>query len=387
MERRAEANRQNLLRRELEWLRRTPAARTGKQKARIQRAESTIASAPPPRERQVELAMDATRSGRTVLELHDVSLAIGGRTLVKGLDLSLTKGERIGIVGPNGAGKSTLLRAILGELEPIAGRVVRGANTKISYLDQHRSGLDMERSVADNVSPHSRQVDWGGRRVELVSYLERMLFDADQQRQPVGALSGGERARVLLARMLLESANLLVLDEPTNDLDAPTLAALEEMLSEFEGTALVVTHDRWFLERVATAILAFEGDGKVRRWAGNYSTWRSLRAEEDARLAAEREESEGAKKKAAAAKGTPAGAPAKKKGLSFAEKRELEGIFDRIAEREAEVERMQEELADPSVYAARGAEVPAMLEALEKAKLEVAALMARWEDLEARKGD
>ncbi|AKF05935.1 ABC-F family ATP-binding cassette domain-containing protein [Sandaracinus amylolyticus] len=384
LERRAEANRQNLLRRELEWLRRTPAARTGKQKARINRAESTIANAPPPRERQVELSMDATRTGRTVLELHDVSLAIGGRTLVEKLDLSLTKGERIGIVGPNGAGKSTLLRAILGELEPIAGRVVRGANTKISYLDQHRSGLDLEKSVADNVSPHSRQVDWGGRRVELVSYLERMLFDADQQRQPVGALSGGERARVLLARMLLESANLLILDEPTNDLDAPTLAALEEMLSEFDGTALVVTHDRWFLERVATAILAFEGDGRVRRWAGSYSTWRALRAQEDARLAEERADAEAAAKKTAAP--ARAAAPAaKKKGLSGAEKRELEGIFEKIEAREAEVARMEAELADASVYATRGAEVPAMLAALEAAKAEVATMMARWEELEARK--
>ncbi len=195
LEQRAEANRQNLLRRELDWLRRTPAARTGKQKARIHRAEKVIANTPPARERGVELSMDATRTGRTIVELNGVSLDIGGRRLVKGLDLSLTKGERIGIVGPNGCGKSTLLRALLGQLEPAEGTIVRGSSIKVAYLDQHRGGLDMAASVAENVAPNARYVDWGGRRMELVSYLERMLFDADQQRQPVGALSGGERAR------------------------------------------------------------------------------------------------------------------------------------------------------------------------------------------------
>ncbi|MDQ3032597.1 MAG: ABC-F family ATP-binding cassette domain-containing protein [Myxococcota bacterium] len=385
-EQRHEQNRQNLLRRELAWLRRTPAARTGKQKARIHRAHSTIADIPAARERSVELTMEATRTGRTVLELHDVTLAIGGRTLVEGLELSLVKGERVGIVGPNGCGKSTLLRAILGELEPAAGRVVRGTNTRISYLEQHRTGLDFEKSVADNVSPNSRQVDWGGRRVELVSYLERMLFDPDQQRQPVGALSGGERARVLLAKMLLEPANLLILDEPTNDLDAPTLAALEEMLVEFDGTALVVTHDRWFLERVATAILAFEGGGRVRRWAGNYSTWRALRAgEEQGRAEAEAEVLATAKR---ASDVPPAGkARPKKKGLSFAETRELDGMMARIEASEADIARREAELADPAIYASRGAELPALLEALEAARASLTGLMTRWEDLESRRTD
>jgi ATP-binding cassette subfamily F protein uup len=377
-ERRHEQNRQNLLRRELEWLRRTPAARTGKQKARIQRAENVIADVPAAREKRVELQMDTTRTGRTILELHGISLEVGGRQLIDGFDLSLTKGERIGIVGPNGCGKSTLLRAILGELEPAHGQVVRGVNTKIAYLEQHRSGLDWEKSVAENVSPHVREVEWAGRRIELVSYLERMLFDADQQRQPVGALSGGERARVLLAKMLLEPANLLILDEPTNDLDAPTLAALEEMLVEWGGTALVVTHDRWFLERIATAIIAFEKGAKVKRWAGGYSTWRALS------LAAEEEQLADAQTTKADERAPKNKSRPPKKGLSFAEKRELGGMMDRISEREAEIARLEAELADPAVYTTRGPEVPQLLESLAQARELLTQLLARWEELETK---
>jgi ATP-binding cassette subfamily F protein uup len=385
LERRSEQNRQNVLRRELEWMRRTPAARTGKQKARIHRAQSTIASAPPPRERAVELTMETRRTGRTIVDLHDVTIELGGRRLIDRLSLSLTKGERIGIVGPNGAGKTTLIRAILGELEPTAGRIDRGVSIEVAYLDQHRSGLDLDKSVADNVSPHSRQVDWAGRRIELVSYLERMLFDADQQRQPVSALSGGERARVVLAKLLLAPANLLVLDEPTNDLDAPTLASLEEMLVEIDATALVVTHDRFFLERVATAILAFEGEGRVRRWPGNYSTWRALRAQDDAARA---EEARPALVAAAAATSAEsARARPKKKGLSFAEKRELDEILPRIEATEAEIAALETELQDPAMYASRGAEVPGKLAALESAKAKLEEIMARWEALEARRAE
>lgn len=379
-ERRHEQNRQNLLRRELDWLRRTPAARTGKQKARIQRAEHVIADIPAAREKRVELQMDTMRTGRTILELHGLRLEIGGRCLIDGFDLSLTKGERIGVIGPNGCGKSTLLRAILGELEPSRGRVVRGVNTKIAYLEQHRVGLDFDKSVAENVAPHAREVEWAGRRIELVSYLERMLFDTDQQKQPVGALSGGERARVLLAKMLLEPANLLILDEPTNDLDAPTLAALEEMLVEFDGTALVVTHDRWFLERIATAIIAFEGDAKVRRWAGGYSTWRALSsALEDEQAASAPSTS---KPEASKNRSRPP-----KKGLSFTEKHELAGMMERITERESEIARLEAELADPAIYMAHGADVPTLLASLEQARESLAKLVARWEELETKSSE
>lgn len=403
--RRNEQNRQNLLRRELEWLRRTPAARTGKQKARVNRAQAVVANTPVAKERTAALAMESARSGKTIVDFEDVVVELGGRRLIDGLTLSMSRGERLGVVGPNGAGKSTLLKLITGELVPNEGKVNLGASIRIAYLDQNRSGLEPERSVADNVSPNSRQVDWNGRRMELISYLERMLFTADQQRQPVSALSGGERARVLLARMLLQSANLLILDEPTNDLDAPTLSSLEEMLSEFEGAAIVVTHDRWFLERVATSILAFEGEGKVRRWAGSYSTWRSLAAEEaeraiqseerrgqdgssvgkvDPSLAGKSSETKSAAKSALAGAAEPTTKSAKRK-LSFSERRELDGMLDRIDEHETEIARREADLNDPQLYASRGAEVADLLAALERKKAELETLMARWEELESLK--
>jgi ATP-binding cassette subfamily F protein uup len=193
-----------------------------KQKARITRAEAAQGAKPVARGRDVELKMDATRSGRTVLELDHLVLSRAGRVLIDDLTLSVAPGSRIGIVGPNGCGKSSLLAALLGDLLTTSGTLLLGQNAQIAYLDQHRSGLDLEKTVAENVSPSATRVEWGGRTIELISYLERMLFDAHQQRQPVRSLSGGERARVLLAKLLLQPANLLVLDEPTNDLDAPT---------------------------------------------------------------------------------------------------------------------------------------------------------------------
>ena len=379
---RTEQNRQNVLRRELAWLRRTPAARTGKQKARITRAETIIDDRPAAKGRDVELKMGATRSGRTILELDHLTIARGGRTLIEDLTLSFAPRSRIGVVGPNGCGKSSLLAALLGTLKPVSGSITLGQNTQIAYLDQHRTGLDLERTVAENVSPSATRVEWAGRPIELIGYLERMLFDTHQQRQPVRSLSGGERARVLLAKLLLQPANLLVLDEPTNDLDAPTLAALEELLEEFTGSALVVTHDRWFLERVATAILAFEGDGRVRLWQGNYSTWRALaRAQEQEARAAGN-----AAAKAPTPSERPAPKVAPKKALSFAEKRELDGLMPKIEALEARLGALELELADPQLYAERRDEVAAKLASKQQGKTELETLLARWESLEARAG-
>ncbi|MBZ0120327.1 MAG: ABC-F family ATP-binding cassette domain-containing protein [Sandaracinaceae bacterium] len=369
---RAEQSRQNLLRRELDWLRRTPSARTGKQKARIQRAEHVMGTAAPMRERRVELAMESVRSGKSIVELEDVVIEVGGARLIDGLTLSMTKGERMGVIGPNGCGKSTLLRAILGELAPSRGRVVRGSATKIAYLDQERRGLDPALSVRENVAPGASRVDWAGRRVELTSYLDRMLFDGEQQKQPVGSLSGGERARVLLAKLLLMPANLLILDEPTNDLDAPTLAALEEMLVEMDATAIVVTHDRWFLERVATSVLAFEPGGKVRRWPGGYSAWRAVREEPVADKQSREPPREAAPKP-------------KKGGLSFTERHELDALLPAIEAMESEVAGLETELADPNLYSARASEVPALFASLEARKSELARKMARWEELEGKR--
>ncbi len=391
---REEQNRQNFLRKELEWLRRTPAARTGKQKARISRAEDALSVRAPERERKVELTMETSRTGKTIVDLKNLGVVVGAgtpteRTLIESLTLSLTKGERIGIVGANGAGKTTLLRAVLGQIPPTRGEVVVGQNTKVAYLDQARTGLDPQKSIIDNVAPGQSHVDFAGSRMEMRSYLERFLFDTWQQRQPVGSLSGGERARALVARMLLTPASLLVLDEPTNDLDVATLGSLEEMLVELDGTAFVVTHDRWFLDRVATAILAFEGDGRVVRYGGNYSTYRKLKGEAEQRARdekAEKAESAKAASKPAATPSESAPAAKKKSGLTYGEKIELESIMDKIDAAEARVTETDAALADPDLFAKRGHEVPQRTKDAADAKRALETVMARWEELESKKG-
>ena len=376
---RTEANRQNYLRRELEWLRRQPKARGGKQKARIQRIESAVATNRPAAERTAKLAIDSMRSGKTILELHDLGLEIGGRRLASNIKLLLNPGDRIGVVGPNGIGKTTLLRCILGDIEPADGKVVLGKNSHIAYFDQHRSDLDPDDSVFDAVAGPRSHVSLAGRTVDAHAYLERFLFTGAQLRQPVRGLSGGERARVALAKLLSRGANLLVLDEPTNDLDVATLGALEELLLDFDGCALVVTHDRWFLNRVATSILAFEGDGRVVLYAGNYDAYRAQR---------ERAEEERARERSTPSKQAAPPPPTRKsRGLTYAERLELEGLMDRVEEAEAEVTRLQEELSRPDLYASRGHEVPALNAQLADARTQADVLTARWEELELKKDE
>jgi ATP-binding cassette subfamily F protein uup len=396
-EARAEQNRQNLIRRELDWLRRSAPARTTKQKARIDRAHAVIAKEAPRGARSVALEVDTVRSGKTVLELDGLRLEVGGRVLVDGLTLVVQPGERVGIVGANGTGKTTLLRTILGEQSPAGGRVVVGQNARITYLGQKREGLDEERSVLDNVAGGLARVTLGERTMDVRGYLERFLFDGEQQRQPVGSLSGGEKARVLLAKLLLQPTNLFVLDEPTNDLDVTTLAALEELLVEMQGTALVVTHDRWFLDRVATAVVAFEGEGRVVRYPGGYTSYRTLRESQralreapeppSARVAASGGASAGGRGSSNAGNaGTRSEAPAKRRGLTYAERLELEGIVERIGEAEQRVGELEARLADPSVYQAKGgADAASLVSELEAARRTLEERMARWEALEAKR--
>jgi ATP-binding cassette subfamily F protein uup len=288
---RVESNRQNFLRKEVEWLRRGPKARATKQKARIQRAEAVV-SAEGLRERpQVDLdglEAGASRLGGTIVELRNVSLDLGGRRLVNDLTLYLVKGDRVGIIGRNGAGKTTLLRLVTGELQATSGVVARGAQTKIAYFDQARSSLKDDWTVFDNVAERegadrtgAGPVTIGERVMELRAYLELFLFDGAALRRKVSALSGGERARVALALALKSGANVLLLDEPTNDLDIATLGALEELLEGWPGCVLVVSHDRFFLDRVATSILAFEGDGKVRLYGGNWESYLERKREDE----------------------------------------------------------------------------------------------------------
>jgi ATP-binding cassette subfamily F protein uup len=381
---RTERNRQNFLRRELEWLRRQPKARATKAKARVERAREALDREAPRREREAELRAVAERQGKTVLELDGVALERGGTRLVDGLELRVAAGQRIGVVGPNGAGKTTLLLAVLGEIAPSEGAVRLGANTKAGYLDQQRSGLDPGQTVFESLGERGA-VETGGEQIGVAAYLERFLFDRSEQRVKVGQLSGGERARVCLARLLAEKSNLLLLDEPTNDLDVSTLAALEAMLVEYPGSALIVSHDRWFLDRVATSILAFSADGRIELHAGNYSDYRERMLERRemaapaARRGGDRAPSEPSRPNAAADPGI--------RKLSYKERRELEGLLDEIGAAESEIARLEARLADPATYRseAGGGEIAALKQALEQARQRTEGLTGRWEELETRR--
>ncbi len=391
-EARTEQNRMNIARREQAWLRRGAKARSTKQKARIQRAEELLAVEGPKRAAGLSLASvgpDLARLGKTVLELENLTLGFGDRILVNGLSTKLVAGERLGIVGPNGAGKTTLLRSILGETQPLGGTIEVGKNTKIALVDQSRATVVEGWSVFDNVSGFEGALAKGGgnatlaeKDVTLRVYLEHFGFDSHAQRRLASSLSGGERARVALAIALKEGKNLLVLDEPTNDLDTSTLSAVEELLEAWPGCALIVSHDRAFLDRVTTGILSFEGDGKVVRYAGNYQ---SFLAQKKAGAAAaaivEKERTARAKEAEAPA---PVSKPSEGKPLSWNEKRELEGLMDKIGALEAEVSELSAKLSDPALYAGPTDKVVALRESLAKGEAEVQRLYARWEDLEAR---
>ncbi len=317
-------------------------------------------------------------------------------------------GERIGVVGPNGVGKTTLMRAILaaadearrgerlaGTPEVVAGAIVVGKNTRTAYLDQARARLDDDKSIFDDVRGEGggTVVNLGIRGMEsmdLRSYLELFLFDGQKQRQKVGALSGGERARVALAKVLREGANLLMFDEPTNDLDLPTLAALEDMLTGFEGSVLVVTHDRAFLDGVATAILAFEvdpdgGPPRVVRYAGGYQDYIAQRGDRRAPRAPSQKSAPAVKSASDASTGDRARKGKAGGGLTHAERVELETIVDAVDAADRKVAEVEALLADPLLYSQRGGEVAGLQARLAAARDEAARLARRWEALEAKR--
>ncbi len=372
----AEHKRQRWIVQEVAWLRRGVEARRTKSKARIQRAKRLMAERgfAPPRTAGLALA-SAPRLGQIVLEAHGLEKRFGDRTLVRGLDFVLQRGERVGLVGPNGVGKTTFLRLLLGELPPDAGTVALGPRTVIAYYDQARAQLDPDETVYEAAGGEER-VRVGGKELLLRDYLEELLFPVPMQRQRVSALSGGERNRLFLARLFLQGANLLVLDEPTNDLDLVTLNVLERLLLDFGGSVLLVTHDRYFLDKVATAILSFEWDGRIVRHAGNFETYRSLRAQSE-RAGAQPPEAAAARRppEAAAAKGKP-------RRLGYKEQRELEGMEAALEAAEGRKAAAEAALADPRTYSESAARVPALRAELERAGAEIDRLYARWQELQ-----
>ncbi|BCU05956.1 ribosomal protection-like ABC-F family protein [Allochromatium tepidum] len=364
------------------WIRQGIKARRTRNEGRVRALESMREERRERRELQGSARIrlsESDRSGKLVVEAEGVTHRWGDKTVIRDFSTLILRGDKIGIIGPNGAGKSTLLKLLLGELEPQQGRIRRGSNLQIAYFDQMRAQLDPEKSVRDNVAGGSDQVEVEGIGRHVLSYLKDFLFTPERARQPVKALSGGERNRLLLAKLFTRPANLLVLDEPTNDLDTETLELLEELLLNYSGTLLLVSHDRALLDNVVTGTLVFEGDGVVRDYVGGYEDW--LRQRPRPAEPAPAAKSSTPATRAAESKSKPKRTSDK---LSFKETRELAELPGRIESLEQEQSDLHARLADPALYQGDGAEVVTVKARLEAVDAELEAAYARWETLAAR---
>jgi ATP-binding cassette subfamily F protein uup len=366
----------NRVRREIEWLRRGAKARTRKSKARIDAAHEGIDELRESRERSVveSAGIDLAATGRRtkrLLACEGIAKSFGGTTIVRGVELLLTPGMRLGVVGPNGSGKTTLLRMMVGELDPDAGEIRRAEGLRVVYFDQNRATLDPDVTLKRALAPDGDTVVYRDRAVHVVSWAKRFLFRPEQLETAVSRLSGGERARIVLARLMLQPADLLVMDEPTNDLDIPTLEVLEESLLDFPGALVLVTHDRHLMDRVATAILALDGRGGVVRYA-DYGQWE----------AAAREPQPSKKGKQAAR--APQVPSPKAKKLSYVEQREWEGLEESVLAAESRLTEARALAEDPTV-ATDAAALTARLAELDEAQRELDRLFARWAELEAKR--
>ena len=366
------------LAREEVWIRTGIRARRTRNEGRVRALEALRVERRARRERAgtVRLqAQEAERSGKLVVEVRDVSVALGNRAIVRNLSTTIMRGDRVGLIGPNGAGKTTLLRLLIGELAPDSGTIRMGTGIALAYFDQMREQLDPEKSVFDSIADGAEFVEIGAARKHVIGYLQDFLFPPDRVRTPVAALSGGERNRLLLARLFTRSFNVLVLDEPTNDLDIETLDLLEELLLEFAGTLLVVSHDRAFLDAVVTSTLVFEGGGMVGEYVGGYSDWVRQRKPPAAPAPA----ANPPKKPAPAP--APATTKAKPRRLTFKEAAELAALPDRIDALERERAALYVSLSDPTVLR-DGSAVVAVRSRLATVETELTELTERWETLE-----
>ncbi|HYA87021.1 MAG TPA: ATP-binding cassette domain-containing protein [Nitrospirota bacterium] len=322
---------------------------------------------------------EAERTGKLVIEASSVSHAYGNRTIIRDFSTTIIRGDKIGIIGPNGSGKTTLLKILLNELNPQLGKVKHGTNLAVAYLDQHRAQLDDEKSVQDNVAHGSDYVTVNGSRRHVIGYLQDFLFAPGRARSPVKVLSGGERNRLLLAKIFTQPSNVLVLDEPTNDLDLETLDFLEELLMEYPGTVLLVSHDRAFINNVATSTLVLEGEGRVNEYVGGYDDWlRQSRRKSEAPVVLIKTEER---------KSLPNQQKAKPRKLTFKEQKELDALPKRIEKLDAEQQQIIAIMADPAFYRDRGKMVAETKVRLESITKELSEAYQRWEELEALKID
>jgi ATP-binding cassette subfamily F protein uup len=376
---------------ELEWLRRGPKARTTKSKARIDKAHELMGDladlSSRTRSTSANINFSATnRQSRQLVQVDDVSFSFGGRKLFEKIQFSITNGMRVGLVGPNGSGKSTLLRLLLGELEPAEGNIRKADNLRVVYFDQNRR-LDPDVLLRRALAPDSDSVIYQERVIHVASWAARFLFTAEDLNRPVERLSGGERARVLIAQLMLQPADVLLLDEPTNDLDIPTLEILEESLLEFAGALVLVTHDRFLLDRVSTVVFGLDGLGGAERFA-DYFQWEEWKAENErarARTSAAAASNGSAPSRAAVAAPAPASTqPANsRKKLSYKEARELELMEKTIHDAEARLQEKLGTLHNPEI-SSNATKLHAASVELEQAQKTVDGLYARWAELEAK---
>ena len=363
------------------WIRKGIEARRTRNEGRVRRLEQLRRERSARRERmgQIRLSLDAgERSGKLVAELTDVSKRFGDKLVVDRLNLRIMRGDRLALIGPNGAGKSTLIKLILGELAPDEGEVRLGSNLQTAYFDQMRAQLDPDRTVVETISPGSDWVEVNGQRTHVMSYLQDFLFPPRRAHSKVSMLSGGERNRLLLARLFARPANLLVLDEPTNDLDIESLELLEATLQEYNGTLLLVSHDRAFIDNVATQTLVAEGNGKWKEYPGGYSDWVAQRPQPPSPATKETR------------KETPSPAPAprpKPKKLSYKEQRELEALPGEIEALEREQQALAAKMSAPDYYKQDPAAIKADQARVEEIERLLDAKLERWEALERRLGE
>ncbi|MBQ3677931.1 MAG: ATP-binding cassette domain-containing protein [Succinivibrio sp.] len=366
------------------WIRRGVKARLARNEGRVRDLKHLREVRANRRDRLGNVIMEAneaSRSGNLIYEIKDISLSFDGRDIIKNFSATVMRGDRIGITGPNGAGKTTLIKTLLGQVKPTLGKIKTGVNLEIQYFDQYHEALDLDKSVADNVADGHTEVTINGKSKHVISYLANFLFTGRRARSPVRVLSGGEKNRLLLAKLFAKKSNLLIMDEPTNDLDLETLELLEDLIANYEGTVIVISHDRQFIDKVATETWVFDGNGEIESVIGGWSDvlayYERVQKDREEKALLDKQDNEGR-----VVRVDVAVREKKSSGLSFTQKHELEKIPAKVEALEEKISGLDEKLNDPSIYADGGASAKEISDERTKLVEELDALYARWEELE-----